>query len=154
MKLGLIGFFFLIQLTVGAQIYLPLKIVKGVVTFEATAEVDHMTAAVIHERTEQWIDKTFLSEPVITQNIPSRISARFYQEYSSGSWSDSFQHSLQIDIQDNKAVFTITDTGLNLVRADGTWKENLSRMRVMLEQAANELFWSYSDSLKQNPGGK
>jgi len=154
MKLSLISCLFILQFTAVAQIYTPLKVVKGVVTFESTVDVINLSAEEIHKRTELWMDSTFLAEPVITQNIPSRIMARFYQEYSKDAWSDSFQHILQIDIQDNRATFTITDTGLRLVREDGSWKENLSKMKVMFEQAANELFWSYSSSIQQSGSGK
>jgi hypothetical protein len=153
MKPLVISVLFFFQLTAQAQIYVPLKIVKGIATFEAIAEVENLSAADIHDRTKEWIDKTFMSEPVVTQDIATRISARFYQDYSKDGWADSFQHNLQIDILDGKAVFTITDTERGLVR-DGAWKANLAKMRVMLEQAANDLFWSYESYLKQTSKGK
>jgi len=151
MKLFLISALFLFQLSAGAQIYTQLKVVNGVTTYEATAEAKNLSTKEIHDRTIKWVEKTFLSEPVITQDISSRIAARYTQEYSKDGWADSFQHNLQIDIMDGKAIFKVTDTGLGLVR-DGVFKDNLAKMRVMLEQSVNELFWSYSDTLKQTPG--
>lgn len=137
----------LLQFVAGAQTYVPLKIVKGIATFETTAEPQKaLTDEEVHARTEKWLEEAFLSESVVTQNIPERISARFFQDYSDGTWSDRFEHNLQIDIKGGKAMFTITDTKLGLVR-DGAWKEHLSKIRVMFEKAANELFWSYSESL-------
>lgn len=151
MKSLLITAFLFIHLTAGAQIYVQLKIVNGAATFASSVESNNLSAEEIHARSIAWIEKTFLSEPVVTLNTPARISARFVQEYSKDAWSDSFQHSLQIDIKGNTAVFTISDTGLSLIR-DGEWKENLTKMRVMYEQAANELFWSYESALKQPAG--
>lgn len=152
MKSLLITAILFVHLTAGAQIYIPLKIVNGVATFEATADTK-LSAKEIHERTTKWLEKTFLAEQVITQNTEKRISARYFQDYTNDTWSDRFEHMLQIDIQDNKAVFKVTDTKLNLVR-DGAWKENLVKMRVMFEQSVNELFWSYSDGLKESAGKK
>ena len=152
MKSLLIAAFFLVHLTAGAQIYVPLKIVNGVATFEATAE-SKLTAKEIHERTTKWMEKTFLAEQVVTQNTEARISARFFQDYADDKWSDRFEHMLQIDIKDNTADFTVTDTKLSLIR-DGEWKENLTKMRIMFEQAVNELFWSYGDTLKDASGKK
>ena len=152
MKSLLIAAFLLAHLTAGAQIYVPLKIVNGVATFEATAE-SKLTAKEIHERTTKWMEKTFLAEQVITQNTEARISARFFQDYADDKWSDRFEHMLQIDIKDNTADFTVTDTKLSLIR-DGEWKENLTKMRIMFEQAVNELFWSYGDTLKDASGKK
>jgi len=144
----------LLQFAAVAQTYVPLKIVKGIATFEATAEPQRaLTDEEIHARTEKWLEEAFLSQSVITQNIPERISARFFQDYSDGTWSDQFEHNLQIDIRDGKAVFTITDTKLGLVR-DGAWKEHLAKIRVMFEKAANELFWSFSDSLNAAESNK
>ena len=143
---------FIFPLTIGAQIYVPLKIVNGTATFESTVEVKGATAERIHKRTMDWIETNFLAAPVITLNTENRISANFFQDYSKDDWSDSFQHNLQIDITETGAVFTITDTGLGLVR-DGDWKKHLTNMRVMFEQASNELFWSYSESLNK-PAGK
>lgn len=137
----------LLQFAAGAQTYVPLKIVQGTATFETTAEPQRaLTDEEIHARTEKWLEETFLSESVTTLNTAERISARFFQDYSDGTWSDRFEHNLQIDIKGGKALFTITDTKLGLVR-DNAWKEHLSKIRVMFEKAANELFWSYSDRL-------
>lgn len=144
---------FLLPLAANSQIYVPLKVVNNVATFETIAEVENASATDIHERSIEWINKTFLSEPVITQNTDERISVRFFQEYSKDGWSDNFQHNLQIDIQDQKAVFKITDTGLGLVR-DGDFKEHLAKMKVMFEQAANDLFWSYTGAVKQTDGNE
>lgn len=153
MKSLLLCTFLVMAFSISAQVYTPLKIVNGVATYQATAEPTiHLKAEDVHARTEKWIKDTFLSENVITLNTPERISARFFQDYSDGSWSDQFEHNLQIDIKGGQAFFTITDTKLGLVR-DGAWKEHLAKMRVMLEKAANELFWSYSDALNA-PAGK
>jgi hypothetical protein len=152
MKSLLIAAFLFVCFSAGAQIYVPLKIVNGVATFEATAETK-LTPKEIHERTTKWMEKTFLAEQVITQNTPERISARYFQDYANEKWSDRFEHMLQIDIKDNTAIFTVTDTKLGLIR-DGEWKENLVKMRVMFEQAVNELFWSYGDNLKETSGKK
>lgn len=152
MKSLLITAILFVHLTAGAQIYVPLKIVNGVATFEATAETK-LSAKEIHERTTKWMEKTFLAEQVITQNTEERISARYFQDYANDTWSNRFEHMLQIDIKDNTAVFTVTDTKLSLIR-DGEWKENLTKMRIMFEQSVNELFWAYSDSLKESNGKK
>jgi hypothetical protein len=153
MKSLLISALFFLQFAASAQIYIPLKVVNGIATFETSAEVKNLSAEEIHTRSTAWIKKTFLNEPVITQDLPTRIAARYMQEYSKDAWSDSFQHNLQIDIQDGKVVFTITDTGLSLVR-DGAFKENLTKIRIMFEQSANELFWSYQEDLNQVPDKK
>jgi len=117
-------------------------------TFEATAET-RLTAKEIHERTTKWMEKTFLAEQVITQNTADRIDARYFQDYATDTWSNRFEHMLQIDIKDNNAVFTVTDTKLALIR-DGAWKENMAKMRVMFEQSVNELFWSFEGNLKES----
>ncbi|MBK9103903.1 MAG: hypothetical protein IPL92_04895 [Saprospiraceae bacterium] len=138
------------QFTAGAQIYVPLKIVKGVATFQATAETK-LSAADIHKRTIEWLEKTFLAEQVVTLDTPAKITARYFQDYTNDTWSDRFEHMLQIDIIDNHAIFTVTDTKLGLIR-DGEWKQNLAKMRVMFEQGVNELFWAYEESLNQSSG--
>lgn len=144
---------FLTAFNLTAQVYTPLKIVNGIATYQATVDpAIKLKDEEVHARTEKWLQETFLSANVITLNIPERISARFFQDYSDGSWSDQFEHNLQIDIKGGQATFTITDTKLGLVR-DGAWKEHLTKMRVMLEKAANELFWSYSEALNA-PAGK
>ena len=148
MKSLLIATFCFFQFAAGAQIYIPLKIVNGVATFEASADAPGLSAEDIHKRTLKWLEETFLAQDILTQNTPERLVARYTQDYATDSWSNSFQHNLQIDILDKKAVFTITDTGLGLVR-DGAWKEHLAKMRVMFEQTVNELFWSYQDGLKK-----
>lgn len=151
MKSLLVAAFVIAHLAAGAQIYVPLKIVKGVATFQATAET-RLNAEEIHKRTVAWMEKTFLAEQVVTLDTPAKITARYFQDYANDTWSDRFEHMLQIDIIDNHAIFTVTDTKLGLIR-DGEWKQNLAKMRVMFEQGVNELFWAYEASLNQ-PAGK
>jgi len=149
MKTILITAFLFFQLSAGAQIYVQLKIVGKAATFESQVDAGNLSAEKIHEVTLKWIEATFLSEDVITQNTPARIAARFFQDYTTDSWSGEKEHSLVIDIKGNMAFFTISDTKLGLISPEGEWKEHLAKMRVMYEKAANELFWSYESALKK-----
>jgi hypothetical protein len=151
MKAILIFTFLLFQLSADAQIYIQLKEVKGAATLEATAKNLTLTPEQIHARSLEWIKQTFLSEDVITQNIPERISALFSRDYSNGSAMATFEHNLSIDIKGDMVLFTVSDTKIGLLRSDGTWKEHLAKMRVMYEEMANELFWSYEAALKETP---
>jgi hypothetical protein len=135
-----------------AQIYVQLTNVNNKATFQATATVDNADQEAIQETALAWIEETFLSEDVITSNVPGNITAKYNQDYSDGTWSGQYEHTLQISITDGQAVFTISDTKMGLIRSDGTWKEHLGKMKAMYEQEANEHFWAFEKRLKAGAG--
>lgn len=152
MKFVLSAILLVCALQAHSQKYVQVKNINGKPTFQATATAENTPAADLQAATEEWITNTFLSENVITANTPGSITARYNQDYSDGTWSGQYEHTLQISISDNTASFTITDNKMGLIHADGTWKKHLAKMKGMYEQAANELFWSFEASLKTKHG--
>jgi hypothetical protein len=70
-----------------------LKIVRKAAPFEAKVDAGNLSSESIHEATLKWIEETILSQDVITQNTPARIAARFFQNYTSDSWSGEKEHN-------------------------------------------------------------
>ena len=152
MRLLLISAILFTVLTVRGQVYVQVKNVNNKATFQATAEFSNTPAAAIQEAAIAWVEETFLSQDVITGNTPGSITLRYPQDYTDGTWSGQYEHTLQISITDGKADFTISDTKMGLIRSDGTWKEHLGKMKALYEQAANDLFWSFEKSIKASSG--
>lgn len=124
-----------------------LQSIDGAATFTSQATVKGMPIGELHEKSIQWIKKTFLTEEVITLNAKTKIVANYTQDYSDGAETSSYKHDLQLDIEEGMVTFTISDKSIGLIKGDGSWKKQLDSMKVMLEESTNELFRSYVTDL-------
>lgn len=150
MRLLLVFALVFVAIAVQAQIFIPLKVVDGVVTFEGSVKTSGMTKDAWHARTLQWMKERFLTDDIMTLDKPEHIVAQYTQDYSNGAWSGQFQHELDIRFQDGVVSFTITDRQIKLLDPEGNFKKNLNPIKVLFEESVNEHFWSYQERMQKS----
>lgn len=139
----------LLTFSAKSQVYINVEIVNGMTSFEGEAKAPGKQVGDLHALTIEWLQETFPSEDVLTQNTKTKITAKYPATYTVNGNTATFHHDMHISLDQGMAYFSITDQDMKLVHANGDWKKHLAELRVKFEEGCNELLWSYSKYIKE-----